>query len=353
MSRLTAYRCVILIGFAAAVGVASTVASQRTAAAMAGAAQMFLASLSSEQQQQASFSFDAEDRTRFHFIPTEMFPRQGLSIGEMSQPQRDAARDLMRAGLSQSGYMTAEEIMKLEAVLAVIEGADGDRGRRFERDPEKYFFSVFGTPSPEGAWGWRVEGHHLSLHFTVVDGMAVGSSPSFFGTNPAEVREGPAQGTRILGAEEDAARALLMALDPSQRATAIFESVALRDIVTGNETKVDPLDPAGVRASELNQTQRDLLLRLIDLYTSKMADDLAEQRTEKLRNAGVENITFAWAGDIQRREQHYYRVQGPTFLIEYDNTQNDGNHVHSVWRDYAGDFGRDLLREHLRADAHE
>ena len=352
MSRLIAHRCVILIGLAAALGAASTVASQRTAAAMAGAAQGFLASLSSEQRQQAAFAFDVEDRTRFHFIPTEMFARQGLLIADMSQAQRDAARGLMRAGLSQAGYMTADEIMKLEAVLAAIEGADGDRGRRFGRDPEKYFFSVFGTPSPEGAWGWRVEGHHLSLHFTVVNGTAVASSPSFFGTNPAEAREGPAKGTKILAAEEDAARALLMALDASQRATAVFESVALRDIVTGNDTSVDPLDPAGIRASDLNQTQRDLLLRLIDVYTSKMADDLAEQRTETLRNAGVENITFGWAGEIEPGKQHYYRVQGPTFLVEYDNTQNDGNHVHSIWRDFAGDFGRDLLREHLRSDAH-
>ena len=352
MSRLTAHRCVLLIGLAAALGVASTVASQRAAAAMAGAAQALLASLSPEQRQQAAFPFDADDRTRFHFIPTEMFARQGLLMKDMSQPQRDAARTLMQTGLSQTGYMTADEIMKLEAVLAAIEGTGGDQGRRFERDPEKYFFSVFGTPSPEGAWGWRVEGHHLSLHFTVVDGTAVGSSPSFFGTNPGEVREGPATGKKILAAEEDAARALLMALDASQRATAMFERVAPRDIVTGNETKVDPLAPAGIRGSDLTASQRDLLLRLVDVYTSKMVDDLAEQRTEALRNAGVADIGFAWAGGIERGQPHYYRVQGPTFLIEYDNTQNDGNHVHSIWRDYAGDFGRDLLREHLRADAH-
>ena len=352
MSRRTAYRYVIWVGLAAVLGVASTVASQRTAAAMSGAAQAFLTSLSPEQRQQATFPFDADDRTRFHFIPTEMFARQGLVFKDMSHTQREAARRLMKTGLSQAGYMTADEIMKLEAVLAAIEGTGGDRGRRFERDPEKYFFSVFGTPSPEGAWGWRFEGHHLSLHFTVVNGSAVGSSPSFFGTNPAEVREGPATGKKILAAEEDAARELLMALDASQRATAIFEPVAPRDIVTGNETKVDPLDPAGIRASDLTASQRDLLLRLVDVYTSKMVDDLADQRTEALRNAGIAEIGFAWAGGVERGEPHYYRVQGPTFLIEYDNTQNDGNHVHSIWRAYAGDFGRDLLREHLRADAH-
>jgi len=352
MSRLSLYRSLVAIGFFLALGMAATVASQRTAASMATAAQAFLASLSPDERQQAAFTFDAEDRTRFNFIPTEMFPRQGLLIRDMSQPQREAAHALMKAGLSQVGYMTADEIMKLEAVLAVIEGSRGDGGRRLERDPEKYFFSVFGTPSAEGAWGWRVEGHHLSLHFTVVNGTAVASSPSFFGTNPAEVREGPQKGKRILAAEEDLARSLVTALDPAQREQAIFNNVALRDIVTGNETEIDPLAPEGIRASELNQAQRDMLLKVIDVYTGMMADDLGDQRTEKLRAAGVENITFAWAGSIERGEQHYYRVQGPTFLIEFDNTQNDGNHVHSIWRDFEGDFGRDLLREHLQAYAH-
>jgi hypothetical protein len=266
----------------------------------------------------------------------------------MNPAQRAAAHELLKAGLSQFGYKAADEIMKLEAVLRVIEGTGG----RLERDPEKYFFSVFGTPSPRGAWGYRVEGHHVSLHFTVVNGTTVASSPTFFGTNPAEVREGPQKGTRILAAEEDAARALIMALDASQRRTATMSDVAPNDIATGNTTKIDPLAPAGIKASALNESQRGLLMTLVGVYTSYMADDLAAQRTAKLTGAGVGNITFAWAGPIERGQKHYYRVQGPTFLIEYDNTQNNGNHIHSIWRDYDGDFGRDLLREHLQASAH-
>ena len=180
-------------------------------------------------------SFDSEERVRFHYIPTEMFPRKGLAIAEMNEAQREAAHELLEKGLSQLGYTAAIDIMQLEMVLGLLE-----ENGRFERNPEWYFFSVFGTPSPRGAWGWRVEGHHLSLHFTVIDGTVVASAPSFFGTNPAEVRDGPKKGLRILGVEEDSARALLMALDETQRATAIIDDAAPRDIATENAAKVDP-----------------------------------------------------------------------------------------------------------------
>ena len=337
----------VAVGFFAALGLASTVASPRTAASMEAAAEQLLGSLTPGLRQQAAFAFDSEDRVRFHYIPTEMFPRKGLAIEDMNEAQREAAHELLEKGLSEFGYTAAIDIMQLEAVLGLLE-----ENGRLERNPEWYFFSVFGTPSPRGAWGWRVEGHHLSLHFTVIDGTVVTSAPSFFGTNPAEVREGPKKGLRVLGTEEDTARALLMALDETQRTTAIIDDVAPREITTENATKVDPLAPAGIRASALTQHQSDLLMRLIAAYTSMMADDLASERTARIQQAGVENIAFAWAGEIERGDPHYYRVQGPTFLVEYDNTQNDGNHVHSVWRDFDGDFGRDLLREHRQAYLH-
>ncbi|MBI3490906.1 MAG: DUF3500 domain-containing protein, partial [Acidobacteria bacterium] len=220
------------------------------------------------------------------------------------------------------------------------------------RDTERYFFSIFSTPSARDPWGWRVEGHHVSLHFTVVNGILVASSPSFFGSNPAEVREGPKKGLRILGAEEDAARALLLSLDASQRAKAIVDPKAPGDMITMANVNINPLSPSGIMADALNASQRDLLTKLIDVYTGYMASDLAEARTARLKKAGVEKVGFAWAGDIERGKKHYYRVQGPTFLVEYDNTQNDGNHIHSVWRDFEGDFGRDILREHLKSVAH-
>lgn len=192
----------------------------------------------------------------------------------------------------------------------------------------------------------------MSMHFTVVDGQAVATSPYFFGSNPAQVRTGPKSGLRVLREREDAARALVTALDASQRSAAILEEVAPDDILTGADVDIDPLSPVGVQASALTADQRDLLMEVVAAYTSIMASDIAAERTASIRDAGLENLTFAWAGPTERGAQHYYRVQGPTFLIEYDNFQGDGNHVHSVWRDFNGDFGRDLLREHLQASAH-
>jgi hypothetical protein len=220
------------------------------------------------------------------------------------------------------------------------------------RDPLKYYVSVFGTPSTKDTWGWRVEGHHVSLHFTIVKGTAVASSPTFFGSNPAEVREGPKKGLRILGDQEDTARNLLMALNDSQRAKAIIQNVALNDIVTTNKLDISPVSPVGITAAEMTPQQRDLLMKIVEVYTSKMAGDIAADRMAKLQKAGLDKIAFAWAGETERGKKHYYRLQGPTFLIEHDNSQNDGNHVHSVWRDFNGDFGRDLLREHIAAVPH-
>jgi hypothetical protein len=180
----------------------------------------------------------------------------------------------------------------------------------------------------------------------------VASSPSFFGSNPAEVREGPKKGLRILGAEEDAARALLQSLDAPQRSKAIIDATAPGDLVTMANVTINPLSPSGLEASAMNAAQRDLLMKLLDVYAGQMAADLAADRLARVRKAGVEKIGFAWAGESERGKKHYYRIQGPTFLVEYDNTQNDGNHIHSVWRDFDGDFGRDLLREHLRSVAH-
>jgi hypothetical protein len=325
---------------------------------MADAATKWLAALTPQQRQHAAFSFDAADRLNWHFVPTEMHPRKGLTLGEMTDSQRTLAHDLLRAGLSQRGYMTAAAIMELESILGAIEAAErrnptrGRGGNPMARDPVRYFFSVFGMPSSRGAWAWRVEGHHVSLNFTIVNGSMVASSPSFFGSNPAEVKDGPRKGLRLLAAEEDTARALLAALDEQQRARAVISATAPSDIATMNQSEVEPLTPVGVASAGLSAAQRDLLMKVIEAYTSAMAPDVAADRMARLRQAGLEKIAFAWAGEGERGKRHYYRVQGPTFLIEYDNTQNDANHIHSVWRDFIGDFGRDLLRDHLKSAAH-
>jgi hypothetical protein len=327
----------------------AAIASERSASAMASAATKLLAALSPEQKQKASFALDSDELTRWHYVPAMQFERHGLAIREMNDAQRALAQELLKTGLSAHGLTQAATIMNdLETILKAMENGAA------MRDPQQYAFSVFGTPAAKGAWGWRVEGHHLSLHFAVANGSAVASSPTFFGSNPAEVRvDGPQKGLRVLGEREDTARALLTALDDAQRKAATIADVAPTDIVTRTAAKVDPLSPAGIAASAMSAKQRDLLMAVINTYTSSMADDIASERLAQLEAAGLEKITFAWAGESERGRKHYYRIQGPTFLIEYDNTQNDGNHVHSVWRDFNGDFGRDLLREHIQRGVHD
>jgi hypothetical protein len=346
MTRLLSRRVLLALVVLAALG-GAIVQAQRTspAASMTTAAERFLASLTPEQRQQATFAFDSPERLRWHFVP--QFERNGLPIKSMMEPQRKLAHELLKTGLSDRGYTTYTQIMQLESILRSAES-----GRGPIRDPENYRFSVFGTPSAKGTWGWRVEFHHVSLHFSVVNGTAISSTPSFAGANPAEVRDGPQKGHRTLGLLEDTARTLVTALDAEQKKTAIFNEVALNDIVTGNMLDINPLSPAGLPASKMTPAQREMLTKVVDAYAGLMAPDIAADRMTKIKIAGMDNITFAWAGSIERGQRHYYRVQGPTFLIEFDNSQNNGNHVHSIWRDFKGDFGRDLLREHLRASAH-
>ncbi len=324
---------------------AAVVATGRSAAGMAAAAQTFLASLDPAQRPLASFEYASEERQRWHFVPNEMFPRKGLPLRAMSAAQQEKAHALLKTGLSQKGYLTATAIVQLEDTLRAIEGS-----RRFARSPLDYQFTVFGTPGPRTTWGWRVEGHHLSLHFSVVDGRVTATAPAFTGANPAEVREGPAKGTRVLATLEDSGRVLVDMLSPSQRASAIIAETAPTDIVSFNKNDIGPLAPEGLAVAAMTPAQRGALTAVIEAYASLMADDIAAERKASVVGPEFDRVTFGWAGPTTKGAKHYYRVQGPTFLIEYDNTQNDGNHAHAVWRDFRGEFGRDVLREHLRAD---
>jgi hypothetical protein len=307
---------------------------------MAEAANRFLAALTPEQRAKATFAFEESERQNWHFVPIE---RKGLALREMTSAQKHLATALLSAGLSQQGFFKAETIMSLEDVLRLIEHGTGP-----ERDPEKYFVSIFGTPSAEGTWGYRVEGHHLSQNYTVVGGHVAGA-PSFFGANPAEVREGPRKGLRALGAEEDLGRAVIQALDPAQRKAAIVDALAYKDIITFDSRQAALKGrPSGLAASKMNAQQFDLLMALVEEYARNMPDQIAEAREEQIKKAGKE-IYFAWAGGVEKGEPHYYRVQTAAFLIEYDDTQNDANHIHAVWRDFNGDFGLDLLKLHYQA----
>ncbi len=345
MRRTVLLRALVAVAIVGLARVTMLVATERSAAAMTAAAGDFLAALSTEQRHQAVFPYDDTERLRWNFIPNEMFPRKGVSFRTMSPAQKDKAHALLKSGLSQKGYMTATAIIALEDTLHAIENSP-----RFARSPLDYQFTVFGTPAPRGTWGWRVEGHHLSLHFAVANGRVAATSPTFTGSNPATVKEGPQKGLRVLAPLEDHGRAVIESLTADQRKIAMVTDVAPNDIVSGNKNDIGPLAPAGLGVDRMTPAQRDGMMRLITTYTSLMADDLAAERMGRLTAAGLDRITFAWAGPTVVGAKHYYRVQGPTFLIEYDNTQNDGNHIHAVWRDFQGDFGRDLLREHVRDD---
>jgi hypothetical protein len=350
MTSLTGLRFAVATAIVASFVGAAAMASQKSAATMAKAATQFLGSLTPEQKSKATFPFDSEDRLRWHFIPNEMFPRKGLMIKDMNEAQRRLAHDLLRTGLSARGYNKVTAIIELEDILKAIE-----TGGKMARNKEEYLFSVFGSPAAKGNWGWRVEGHHISMRFTIADGAVsrqLSSSPMFLGANPAEVRDGDKKGLRVLGDEEDAARALMMALSADQQKAAIINAVAPNDIATMNTNDIKPLPDQGVTFASLQPAQQALLTRLIEVYTSNMETDVAAERMAKIKGAGMDKVRFAWAGEIEKGKKHYYMIQGPTFLVEYDNTQNNGNHIHSVWRDFNGDFGRDLLREHLKSVAH-
>jgi len=347
---LTALRLAVAATLVTAFTGVAIVASPKSAASMQKAATLFLGSLTPDQKAKASFPFDSEERLRWHFIPNEMFPRKGLMIKDMNETERRLAHDLLRSGLSARGYLKATSIMELEDILKVVEA-----GGKFARNKEEYLFSIFGTPAAKGRWGWRVEGHHISLRFTVVDGAVSGglaSSPMFFGTNPAEVQEGPKKGERVLAEEEDAARALVLALPADLQKQAIVNAVAPGDILTMNKNDITPLPDPGVAYGAMASQQQALFMKLIEAYTSNMETDIAAERLAKIKGDGIDKVKFRWLGETEKGKKHYYSVQGPTFLIEYDNTQNDGNHVHSVWRDFNGDFGRDILREHLKEVRH-
>lgn len=339
-----AFRVAAAVALATSGYLVSVAATEQSAARMARAAQSFVSSLTPEQREQAVFPYASEERQRWHFIPTEMFPRKGLPLRAMTAAQRDLAHGLLKSGVSQQGYDTVSAIIQLEDVLRAIE-----QSPRFARSPLDYFVTVFGTPGT-GAWAWRVEGHHVSLHFAVNGGQVTATTPTFTGANPAEVREGPRKGARILAPLEDLGRAVVESLTEPQRTVAVLGGPAPTDIVSFNKLDIAPLSPSGLTLAQMTPVQRDAVMRLIAAYTSMMADDLAAARTERLRKAGLDAIAFAWAGPTAKGAKHYYRVQGPTFLVEYDNTQNDGNHIHAVWRDFQDDFGPDPLRAHLAAD---
>ena len=310
---------------------------------MLDSATAFLAALSPEQKKQATYTLTDAERENWFFTPV---PRQGLPLKQMNPKQRELAMALLRSGLSQRGLTRAEAIMSMELVLKELE-KDNPPGRR---DPSNYLVTVFGTPDAKQSWGWRFEGHHLSFNFTLVDGARVFFAPSFIGSNPAEVRSGPRKGERVLGEEEDTGRALVKSLDAAQRKLAVIDPKAPGEIITSNKKRAEPLAPLGITAPQLTAVQREQLVALVKIYAARQRTEISDATMSRILTNGADKLSFAWAGGLERGDPHYYRIQGPDFLIEFDNTQNDANHIHSVFREFKGDFGYDILREHSAQD---
>jgi hypothetical protein len=338
---LYSFFCVAVM-MSCAVAAATVAAEPEPPSPLCRAALRFLGTLDASGKAKVTLAFSSDERLNWHYVPRE---RKGLPLKEMTPSQHEAALALVRAGLSAKGFEKAETIRSLENILREIE-----QGRGPVRDPELYYVTLFGEPSESGAkpWGLRFEGHHISFNWTVVQGRALATTPQFLGSNPAEVRSGPMKGARVLHVEEDLAFELLHSLSAEEHRAAVLSETAPADILTSASRKAAIQEDRGLAYSAMTESQKGLLLSLIQEYASAMPPHIARDRLERINKAGLGAVKFAWMGASQKGIGHYYRVQGPTFLIEFDNTQNEANHIHTVWRDFNGDFGEDLLAEHYR-----
>ena len=320
-------------------------ASAPDTSALAATARTFLSTLNERQRATASFPFDDPRRTRWAYVPQA---RIGIPLQAMNAGQRAAAFAVLGTGLSERGSGLARGIIELEGILGELEG--GLFG--MQRDPELYYVSLFVRPGGPHPWGWRFEGHHLSVNVTELGAHGQVVAPLFMGANPARVPSGPKAGHRLLAAEEDVAFELLHLLDPQQRARATISAQTSGDIVTRSDPTARPMTLGGLPAAEMTSAQQRQLRRLLEVYAGRMADSAAHRQLQRIDAAGFDRLHFAWAGAHQPGRPHYYRIHGPTVLVEYDNSQGNANHIHTVWRDLENDFGGDLLKRHYARQAH-
>ena len=309
---------------------------------MKAAALKFVGTLTAEQKAKTVYHELDGERIFWYYPPLN---RHGLPLRDMSEEQRGLAYALMKSGLSESAYKRSVQIMEHEGVLGPMEKEMGVRS--FVRDPQLYYWTIFGDPGSENPWGWRVEGHHVSLHFHAWGDKVISTTPFFFGANPAEVRQGPKKGLRILGNREDMAIELINSFDSSQKASAIVDDAAPYDILTYNSSKALVPREEGLKVSKMNGTQQEAVMSLVTEYVTQMREDLSHEKMDAIKENGIGDFTLTWAGATQAGSPHYYRIHGGNFLVEYDNRQNGANHIHSVLRDVENDFGVDVLREHL------
>ncbi len=307
-------------------------------AKMTVAAQRFIAGLNDEQKQKCLLPFDSPNRTQWYFTPQQANKkptRKGVPFEALDEQQRKQALELLAASTSPTGKEKAVDVMQLEAVLRDLE-----KGGGIVRDPNWYFLTFFGNPGPTGKWGWRLEGHHLSLNYTVQNGVVTSVTPCFYGANPREVPAGDRKGFRALPKEEDLARQLIKALDPQQQKAAwLSEMTPKLEIPEGKPQASPPAQPEGLAAGRMTGEQKKLLMSLLNTYTGNLPGDVGRVLIQELTDAGTDKIHFAWIGGLEARQPHYYRVHGPTFLLEYVCVQNQANHIHSCWRSLKRDFG--------------
>jgi Protein of unknown function (DUF3500) len=307
-------------------------------------AMTFVHSLNEAQRQKALYPFEEITRYEWHYLPATMVARYGIGIKDLDSIQKTNVYMMLKSFLSNEGYTRTRNIMNYEYLLKEMQPEN------VNRIPENYYIAVYGQPG-DSTWGWKFSGHHVALNFTIVEGQ-LAYAPFFFGVYPAEIKDGPKKGTRLLKDEEDLGFELINSFSHEQKEKALFQLNPFSDIVSTNAQQVGPMKPVGIFAKEMTLTDKALLNKLIVAYLSSMPEAIAKTRMEKIIKEEMDAISFGWAGGTEPGQPHYYRVQGDSFMIEFDNTQNKANHIHTVWRDFNGDFGADLLREHYQHSKH-
>ncbi len=310
-------------------------------------AKKFLSTVDAKTREKLMFSYDNNERYNWNFVPVE---RRGASLHDLNDQQKKAVEEMLSIFLSEQGYTKAITVLKWEAILREVEGRkEGDS----YRDPKKYFVSFFGEPAEKSLWGWRFEGHHLSLNFTYFNGVVEASTPSFMGANPAVTPTGE----RNLKDETDLAFQFMNSLTPDQLKVAVFADKALPEIITGNAREAKLLEPKGIFYKDLNADQQKTFIKLLNVFVKNYELGFSSKLWDKIQKAGVDNLSFAWAGSLPTGRQGntpgfgtYYRIQGPMLQIEYDNTQTNANHVHTSVRDLTNDFAGDILKEHYQKE---
>lgn len=304
-----------------------------------------LNSLTAAQKEVVSFSLKDPAKTRWHYLPHDSFAREGLPLSEMSPEQVDKTYALLETYLSESGYHQMQQIIDLENYLAVVEN------NPLKRDPGKYYIAFYGIPQKDSLWAWSFEGHHISLNFTI-NAKAISFAPAFWGSNPGIIPDGPEKGKIVLKTDHNLGLELVNSLSPKQKSIALVSPKTYGEILTSNQPAVQFIQNNGIPYGQLQPPQQQLLKKIVYHHLDRMEKPVSQKSRQLLEKENWYEITFSWAGKTEKLKAHYYRIQGQYFLIEYDNSQNNGNHIHAVWREFEGDFGKDLIREHYLKEGH-